>query len=91
MDDYLNKPEEVLNMFSEALRILDRNTVQYMIEEQLDQIMEQSERIEEQQKQLDSQKEQLSQKDEQLTQKDEQIENQLREIARLQKLLGGGA
>jgi len=27
------KPEEVLGMFSEALRILDRNTVTYMIEE----------------------------------------------------------
>ena len=26
-------PEEVLNMFSEALRILDRNTIHYMIEE----------------------------------------------------------
>ena len=27
------KPEEVLGMFSEALKILDRNTVTYMIEE----------------------------------------------------------
>ena len=27
------KPEEVLGMFSEALRILDRNTVKYMVEE----------------------------------------------------------
>ncbi len=27
------KPEEVLGMFSEALRILDQNTVKYMIEE----------------------------------------------------------
>ena len=27
------RPEEVLGMFSEALRILDQNTVKYMIEE----------------------------------------------------------
>ena len=27
------RPEEVLEMFSEALRILDENTVKYMIEE----------------------------------------------------------
>ena len=27
------KPEEVLGMFSEALKILDQNTVKYMIEE----------------------------------------------------------
>lgn len=34
MAEYLHKPEEVLNMFSEALKILDQNTVQYMIEQQ---------------------------------------------------------
>ena len=28
-----HRPEEVLGMFSEALRILDHNTVKYMIEE----------------------------------------------------------
>ncbi len=28
MDGYLHKPQEVLNMFSEALKILDQNTVQ---------------------------------------------------------------
>ena len=28
-----HRPEEVLGMFSEALRILDQNTVKYMIEE----------------------------------------------------------
>lgn len=33
MGDYLYKPEEVLGMYSEALRILDRNTTKYMIEE----------------------------------------------------------
>lgn len=27
------RPEEVLGMFSEALQILDENTVKYMIEE----------------------------------------------------------
>lgn len=33
MNDYLHKPTEVLGMYSEALRILDRNTTEYMIEE----------------------------------------------------------
>ena len=32
MAEYLHKPEEVLNMYSEALKIMDQNTVQYMIE-----------------------------------------------------------
>ena len=38
MEGYLHKPQEVLNMFSEALKILDQNTVQYMVEQQQEQI-----------------------------------------------------
>ncbi len=33
MAEYVHNPEEVLTMFSDALKILDQNTVQYMIEE----------------------------------------------------------
>ncbi len=33
MSAYINNPEEVILMFSEALKIADRNTVKYMIEE----------------------------------------------------------
>lgn len=33
MAEYLIKPEEVLNMYSEALKILDENTVKYMVDE----------------------------------------------------------
>ena len=33
MAEYLRKPEEVLSMFSDALRQLDKNTELYMIEE----------------------------------------------------------
>ena len=40
MADYLYKPEEVLNMFSEALRILDDNTAQYMVDEMKKEIQE---------------------------------------------------
>lgn len=40
MAAYLRRPEEVLGMFSEALRIMDQNTVQYMIEEQQEQLEE---------------------------------------------------
>lgn len=39
-------PEEVLNMYSEALRILDRNTVRYMIEEQQKEIEELKKKLE---------------------------------------------
>ena len=33
MSEYLYHPEEVVTMFSEALRKLDENTVNYMIDE----------------------------------------------------------
>ena len=43
--DYLYKPGEVLNMFSEALRILDDNTAQYMVDEMKKEIQEKDELI----------------------------------------------
>ena len=51
--------ERMMRIFSKELEELDKNTVQYMIDEMQDTI--------------DAQKEQLNQKDEQLNQKDEQI------------------
>ena len=53
------RPEEVLGMFSEALRILDQNTVKYMIDEY--------------QKELAEKTAQLTEKDAQLAKKDAQI------------------
>ncbi len=73
MEGYLHRPEEVLNMFSEALRIMDRNTVQYMIDEQLEQISEQQNQIGQQQSYIDQQ--------------ETLIARQQAEIARLKRLL----
>ena len=67
MASYLHKPEEVLTMFSDALKILDHNTVQYMIDEM--------------QNTIDDQKAQLSNKDSQLADKDSQINDPAAEIA----------
>ena len=44
---YRERPKEVLMMFSDALRELDRNTMQYMIDEQKKEIDEQKRKIEE--------------------------------------------
>lgn len=63
--------ERVMSMFSKELQELDRNTVQYMIEEQ--------------QKEIDQQKEQLSQKDEQLSQMSEEIARLTQELEKYQK------
>ena len=60
------KPEEVLHMFSEALRIMDRNTVKYMVEEQ-------QKELEEQRKELEEQRKQLSEKDQEIHMLREQL------------------
>ncbi len=80
MAEYMSKPKEVLNMFSEALRIMDRNTVQYMIEEQMDQIMEQNVRLEEQQRQIESRNAQIMEQDRQIDTQKEQIDTQKEQI-----------
>lgn len=46
--DLRKRPEEVLGMYSEALRILDRNTVRYMIEEQKKEIEQNKKELEQQ-------------------------------------------
>ena len=56
ISEYMHKPEEVLTMFSDALKILDHNTVQYMIEEQAQLLDDQLQKIGEQTEQLDKQK-----------------------------------
>ena len=40
IDEYLESPGEVLSMFSEALRILDRNTAELMVDRMKDEIVD---------------------------------------------------
>ena len=47
INEYLERPGEVLSMFSEALRILDRNTVELMVDRMRDEIMDLKEQNEE--------------------------------------------
>ena len=73
-------PEEAIRMFSEALRILDENTVKYMIEEMQQEIDEKSKELEEKGKELEE-------KDKELEEKDKELEAQAREIECLKKRL----
>ena len=63
--------ERVMEMFSEELRELDRNTVKYMIEEQ--------------QRELDKQKETLNEQAEQINEQAEQIKLQEEQIEKLKQ------
>lgn len=70
MSSYLRKPEEVLTIFSDALKILDHNTVQYMIDEM--------------QNTIDGQKAEIADQAVQLADKDSQIEALKAQLAALQ-------
>ena len=80
MAGYLDSPAEVIDMFSEALKILDENTVHYMIEEM--------------KKQIDEDKKAMAEKDDALARKDAmldknktELEDAKAEIERLKKQL----
>ena len=79
--------ERVMGMYSEELRILDRNTVQLMIDEMQDEIDGQKKALLQRDEQLSQKDEQLSRQAQQLSRKDEQIEQQLQEITRLKRRL----
>lgn len=60
MAGYLDKPQEVVGMFSEALKILDENTVHYMMDEMQKDIDNKNELIEKQNQQIEEQHIQLN-------------------------------
>ena len=70
---YMRNPEEVLMMFSDALKILDNNTVQYMIEEQAQKLEEQLHQLDAQTQQLNEQAMQLNAQAQELAVKDQQL------------------
>ena len=86
--------EKVMSMYSEELKILDQNTVRYMVDqmqEEIDsqraQLDSQREEIDSQRAQLNSQKEQLVSQKNQLEIKDKQLEQQEKELQELRRML----
>ena len=77
---YMRNPEEVLTMFSDALKILDNNTVQYMIEEQAQKLEEQLRQLDEQTQLLNSQNKQLDEQAQQLDEQHRQLDEQHRQL-----------
>ena len=76
--------EKVMEMFSKELQELDRNTVQYMIDEMQDVIDAQKVDLRKQKDVIDSQKEQLRQKE-------SALEDKEKELAELKAQLAGKA
>ena len=87
INEYLVRPKEVLNMFSEALRILDRNTAELMVDRMNDEI----EKLKGVRSQLESENSELEGKNSELEGKNSELENRNSEleaeVARLKKQL----
>ena len=74
-------------MFSDALKILDENTVHYMMDEMQKQIDENARKLDESLKQLNDNREQLDEAAKQLSDTTRQLDDANKEIERLRKLL----
>ena len=86
--------EDVMGIFSEELKILDRNTVKYMVDEMQETIDEQkkqletsAETIDEQKKQLETSAETIDEQKKQLKTKQSKIDELQEQIELLQKQL----
>ncbi|GFI50860.1 hypothetical protein IMSAGC020_02070 [Lachnospiraceae bacterium] len=66
-------PKEAVGMFSEALRIMDENTVKYMIDEQAQTIKELTQRIDEQAQTINEQAQIIREQADQIEERDKRI------------------
>ena len=88
ISEYMERPEEVLSMFSEALRILDRNTAELMVDRMKDEMDKLRVLSEEKDAEIDALKTSSGEKDAEIKERDNKIEEKNAEIARLRKLVG---
>ena len=92
MNEYLARPEEVLGMFSEALRILNHNTAVLMVDEYRKKYQEMEKNLkkemkEKMQERESNLKEELDDKDRQINSQEEQHKKDLERIAKLEAML----
>ena len=83
VSDICRNIEGVMDMFSKELRILDRNTVQLMIDEMQDDLEQKREELKEKQGELEQTQGELMQKNEKLEQLKKQYEQAMKEIKEL--------
>ena len=87
INEYLERPGEVLSMFSEALRILDRNTAELMV----DRMKDEMEALQEQTRELEGKTEKLQEQKDKLEVENDNLQGQntelQEEVARLKQQL----
>lgn len=85
INEFRYHPEEAVRMFSDALRIMDRNTVWYMIDEEKQERKEAEKRAETAEKKVSQQQQELDKKEQELDKKEQEIEKLQAIIAGLQR------
>lgn len=88
MNEYLARPEEVLGMFSEALRILNHNTAVLMVDEYRKKYQEMENNLKKEMQEMQNNlKEEIADKDKQINSQGEQHKKDLERIAELEAML----
>ena len=75
-------PEEAIQMFSEALRVMDENTVKYMIEEMKQELEEKNQTLDQAWKELKEKDKELEDKKKELTEVKQELERLREELAK---------
>ena len=93
INEYLERPGEVLSMFSEALRILDRNTAELMVDRmkdemealqvQKDELTGEIDELKEQNDELSGKNNELSVKNNELSVKNNELQAEIEQLKRL--------
>ena len=86
---YRSNPQEVFSMYSEALRIMDQNSMQLMVDEMSQQIKELEEKNKENEKNIREKDKALFEKDNEISEKDKALFEKDKVIIALQKELKG--
>ena len=80
-------PEEAIGMFSEALKVLDENTVKYMIEEMKQELEESQKKLGDSLQELDQTWKDLQESQQELEASQQELQASQQEISRLKSLL----
>lgn len=87
--DICRNMERVMGIFSEELRMLDRNTAEYMIDEMQNEISQQKEVLKKTKEELKEKHEELEEKHKALEEKDKELEEKDKELEEKDKELEG--
>lgn len=78
--EFQTKPEEVISMYNETLALMDKNTVELMIEEQQEEIKKLDEEVRKKKAELKRREKELKKKDKELKSRDEELKNRDEEL-----------